>query len=470
MEFESQTTTFSLIAWGKFGSPDSWGFLTDLLQRLRFLATSASADERIQNIEFTNLDLDALDLTNELANTWAKCAASSRTFRRITWTDCEGGGGGGESSSSSSSSSSMDSLLVPLEWNSVQEMVCCRVPLLLDQQTRLNWKNRRFQNCTRLQYLRLEVCKVGPSALQTLTSTPNLQSLHLRRCQLEPDCIPVLVEFLQSNNNSKTLQCFNVHWSGLEDDQLAVLSRALLYHPSLKEWDLAGNKCREHGMEAVSRLVMQSNTLETLCLREQCCCVEDEKLDISSLVTALSLLSGVTPHPPAQSSCSACYNSLVRLDLGVNKLDDDDMIQLAGALSNNNKTLKELDVRSNRITNRGVEIFAQSLVTMGGLRKLWLQDNPSIDEEGAVAMRDALKVNVHLEYVGFSQDFTCWYELEYYTALNWGGRRLLQEINTTNIALWPLVLERASKYDGGTDRVANILYYLLRGGPALLYR
>ena len=425
MVFESQTT-FSLIAWGKFGT-DSWGYLTDLLQRLRFLAS----DERIKNIEFTNLDLDSSDLTKELANTWTKCAASSRTFRRITWTDCEG--------------ESIDSLLVPLEWNSVQEMVCCREPL--DQA--LNWTSHRFQNCTRLQSLRLEVCQVGPSALQTLTSTPNLESLHLRRCDLEPDCIPVLVEFLQTN---KTLKTFKVHWSGLEDDQLAVLSRALLHHPSLEEWDLAGNICREHGMDAVSRLMMQSNTLDTLCSREQC--VEQGKLDITSLVTALSAA------PP--SSCS-----LVRLDLGVNNLDDDDMIQLAGALSNN-KTLKELDVRCNCITNRGVEIFArESLVTMG-LHKLWLQGNRNIDEEGAVAMRDTLKVNVHLEYVGFSQDFTCWYELEYYMALNWGGRRLLHEINNINIALWPLVLERASKYDR-MDRVASILYYLLRGGPALLH-
>jgi hypothetical protein len=86
-----------------------------------------------------------------------------------------------------------------------------------------------------------------------------------------------------------------------------------------------------------------------------------------------------------------------------------------------------------------------------------------------VATRDALKVNVHLECVGFSQDFTFWYELEYYTALNWAGKRLLQEISNTSIALWPLVLERASKYER-MDRVANILYYLLRGGPALLYR
>ena len=428
MVFESQTT-FSLIAWGKFGT-DSSGFLTDLLQRLRFLAS----DERLKNIELTNLDLDSSDLTKELANTWTKCAASSRIFRRITWTDCEG--------------ESIESLLVPLEWNSVQEMVCCREPL--DQS--LNWTSHRFPNCTRLQSLRLEVCQVGSSALQTLTSTPNLESLHFQGCDLEPDCIPVLVEFLQTN---KTLKTFKVHWSGLEDVQLAVLSRALLYHPSLKEWDLAGNICREHGMDAVSGLIMQSNTLETLCLREQCC-VEQGKLDITSLVTALS----ATPPP------SCC--SLVRLDLSVNKLDDDDMIQLAGALSSN-KTLKELDVRCNRITNRGVEIFArESLVTMG-LRKLWLQGNHNIDEEGAMAMRDMLKVNVHLEYVGFSQDFTCWYELEYYTALNWGGRRLLQEINNIDIAVWPLILERAGKY-GRMDRTASILYYLLRGGPALLYR
>jgi hypothetical protein len=40
-------------------------------------------------------------------------------------------------------------------------------------------------------------------------------------------------------------------------------------------------------MDAVSRVIIESNIIETLCLREQC--VEQEnKLDISSLVTALS--------------------------------------------------------------------------------------------------------------------------------------------------------------------------------------
>jgi hypothetical protein len=66
---------------------------------------------------------------------------------------------------------------------------------------------------------------LGTSVLKALTSTSNLRSLHLRVCIL------VLVEFLQS---IKTLKCFKVHWSGLEDDQLALLSRALLYHPHSK--------------------------------------------------------------------------------------------------------------------------------------------------------------------------------------------------------------------------------------------
>jgi hypothetical protein len=141
-----------MIAWGKFGT-DSRGFLTDLLQRLRFLARVISG----KKIERTNLDLGASGLTDELAKARTNCAVSSKFFRRITLTHCEG--------------ESIDSLFVPLEWNSVQEMVCCREAL--DQS--LKWTSRRLLKCTRLHFLRLEVCQVSHAALQTLTSTPNLE-------------------------------------------------------------------------------------------------------------------------------------------------------------------------------------------------------------------------------------------------------------------------------------------------------
>ena len=61
--------------------------------------------------------------------------------------------------------------------------------------------------------------------------------------------------------------------------------------------------------------------------------------------------------------------------------------------------------------------------------------------------------------------------LDYYTMLNWGGRRLLlveQDGSSLSIPLsvWPFVFERASQQDG-IDCAANVLFYLLRWGPVL---
>ena len=222
--------------------------------------------------------------------------------------------------------------------------------------------------------------------------------------------------------------------------------------------------------------------------------------------------------------------SLLYLDLSVNKLDDKDMECLGMALKYNRK-LQFLDMRSNRITDRGVSVFtsialdpthhhqpqqkhnsahssrtssadvqstsstspeAQAFcprnnrVANGGLRKLWLQDNP-IGESGAKVIRDALKVNFHLEYVGFSEYFGDGVssEMEYYMALNWGGRRLLSRNQNLRMSgqmcksatvkshmignelLWPLVLERANNC-AAMDRTTDILFCLLRGNPTVL--
>jgi hypothetical protein len=190
---------------------------------------------------------------------------------------------------------------------------------------------------------------------------------------------------------------------------------------------------------------------------------------------AQTMYGQTTGHFPAGRRSFFFVVDLAYLDIYANQLNDDDMRMLLSC-NKSLEVLEVLDVRSNCITDDGVLALLLSTTSCQAarqqqLRKVWLQDNPEIGERGARALRDALKGgNVHLEYVGFSQEFDCARAIDYYTALNWGGRRLLQQNNhnNVNVALWPTVLERSSKYEMGMDRVANILYHLLRFGPVLL--
>jgi hypothetical protein len=380
---------------------------------------------------------------------------------------------------------------------------------------------------TTLKELRIEHCAPISLSVATLLGmglfcSGHLETLSIKSCLLDRDTIPILAQGLQQAVSLKYLTLF---WSNLWDDQVDALLSALqrqqqrsaqwqrqqscqshLTTPfsscGLLQLDLTGNICRVKGIEAVSKLLVppqdchykpregaKVGCLDRLCLREQC--IEVEKLPLGPLIVALQ------------------YNSsLIHLDLSVNKLEDNDLKCLGDALIANT-TLQELDVRSNQITDSGVREFARrALLTMTseysnkqgptwtksqqqsrnngmlGLRKLWLQDNP-LGEPAAVAIRDALAVNFQLEYVGLGEYFgTISDEIEYYSTLNWGGRRLLllQSRSIDNdahdknamstapsIVLWPLVLERANKY-AAMDRVANIIYCLLRGGPTLFNR
>ena len=363
-----------------------------------------------------------------------------------------------------------------------------------------------------------------------------LESLFIKSCLFDHGTIPVLAQGLK--HARQTLRKLSIFWSNLQDDQIQLLVSSLLQEqhkscPSLRLLDFGGNVCRQKGIAAVSRLLAPDTwdkhnyhsspakdstaleipqcRLERLSLREQC--IEDEKFPVeTTLINAIR------------------YNrSLLHLDLSVNKLDDVDMERLGLALRDN-RTLQFLDVRSNRITDQGVQVFTRSALmphrpghqdnyfddsissivstvlslctttstrsvtetgnentASSGLRKLWLQDNP-VGEAGAKVIRDALQANFQLEYVGFSEYFgdDVSAEMEYYMALNWGGRRLLScnremkmhgKMETTSSAskvignelLWPLVLERANNC-AAMDRTTDIIYCLLRGDMTVLSR
>jgi Leucine Rich repeat len=516
---------------------------------------------------FHNLDMDDPLLSEALSDLWHCLHRRRRTnqnttagttniitngnliFQQVMWADCEG-------------DQTMERIMIPLQLDLCETAVLYRMsmedaiflnspassmtttttnattpaPTTTKQSSDLNPRADLLQDLSRnttLKELRIDHCAPISLSVATLLGrglfcSGHLETLSIKSCLLDRDTIPILAQGLQQAVSLKYLTLF---WSNLWDDQVDDLLSALQHRQQqqrppplqrqqscqshwttpvsscgLLQLDLTGNICRIKAIEAVSKLLVPPPDcqhppnegakvvcLERLCLREQC--IEGEKLPIGPLIKALQ------------------YNSsLIHLDLSVNKLEDNDLKCLGDALMANT-TLQELDVRSNQITDDGVQEFASRALlpvtseysnTQGptytkshqqsgnngmlGLRKLWLQDNP-IGELAAMAIRDALAVNFQLEYVGFGEYFgTTSDEIEYFSTLNWGGRRLLllqsssggcsidhgahDQTGTSTVpssVLWPLVLERANKY-AAMDRVANIIYCLLRGSPTLFNR
>ncbi len=109
---------------------------------------------------------------------------------------------------------------------------------------------------------------------------------------------------------------------------------------------------------------------------------------------------------------------------------------------------------------------------MKGLQHLVLTNN-TFDQEGALELARALELNWTLQTVECDSTIRNYKKIRYYADLNWGGRRFLLGKNyETPVppAVWPLVLARVntiSTGNGGKERQADILYCLLREGPAL---
>ena len=567
------STSFSLIGFGAGQNYDSDGSAALVARLQKLMKPTAGYDENPKQtpncdnqqlptqLSFHNLDLDDPNLSDTLYQLWGYhhrtlCGISHGddegsdqrpTFDSIKWVDCDG-------------ETTMDRVMEPIRLDLVEKVAFCRIPLITQRgnglekrqdSTTVKEESRYAANITSdemvhrlrrnmfLKELRLENCDPVPLEMAEMLGNGllkrsldwkggYLESLYIKSCSFDHGTIPVLADGLKHARH--TLRELTIFWSNIQDDQIELLVSSLLQQqqkscPSLRILDFGGNVCRQLGMAAVSRLLAPQTwdklnyvasparddtswespqcRLERLSLREQC--IEDEKL----------------PIEPTFINAIRYNRSLLHLDLSVNKLDDVDMERLGRALRDN-RTLQFLDVRSNRITNQGVQVFTRyalmpdhtgdSLsstvstdnsvgaptsmrsvtvtcqhfenITSSGLRKLWLQDNP-VGEAGAKVIRDALQVNFQLEYVGFSEYFgdDISAEMEYYMALNWGGRRLLScnkgmkmsgKMATTtsskvigNELLWPLVLERANNC-AAMDRTADILYCLLRGDMTVL--
>jgi Ran GTPase-activating protein (RanGAP) involved in mRNA processing and transport len=284
----------------------------------------------------------------------------------------------------------------------------------------------------------------------------NLQWPHL--VQLEPflsssspalKCLDLSGNFFISSEAVKTL----FSWLGDETCRLQRLYLAAVWCPPMRGVDLFPLFHALSNNSSLKRLSLSCNDLQDADL----CALAQVLRSNKSVVTHLDLSNNGTFSWPGMADLSAALavnTSLTTLDLSHNKLGVDTIDKLAEALRHNTH-----------------------------LRTLYLQGNDGFRTiAGAKALVAAIQESSGLDRVETSRPDPPWSdlydrELQWYTHLNWGGRRLLQDQDArVPLGLWPLLLARVNqnqqqKYHAHDQRnVPSVLFYLLNRGPVLFER
>ncbi|KAL3942133.1 MAG: hypothetical protein SGBAC_003633 [Bacillariaceae sp.] len=263
---------------------------------------------------------------------------------------------------------------------------------------------------------------------------------------------------------------------GLTNTQCQALGKLVACSKGLTELSLRGTPIPSGALLAPGLAI--SYHLETLILGESYL----SKQSLNDLVLAApdqkAIDYGHTTSTSLVTSIQATYrllnspqSNLSALDLSHLQLTDNHVELLAPLLTNPNSKLQQLNLSFNQIGDRGLAIFCQHLPQMHKLSKVSLNPNPWKDSK---ILCDAMKKNTSIEYLDSLLFLPEAKMLRYYTTVNRGGRRLLQQHRQTGgegipLGLWANVLERAGKaqyfVQDQEQAKANSIYYLLSNGP-----
>jgi Ran GTPase-activating protein (RanGAP) involved in mRNA processing and transport len=308
---------------------------------------------------------------------------------------------------------------------------------------------------TQLEIQEEDMTGSNPQSLAAgLEVCTSLRVLEFSYCRFDTEGVETLARGLSRN---QSLESLLLPGCELEDEQITqIIQGGLSSHPSIRNIKIFRNHCGSDGASALAKLLRPPPSPDYKCLA-----LSSLDLSYQQFERAKKLDIGLLASGLSQSL------SLITLSLSFNKLNDNDAQSLALGLRSNN-VLQELDLRANNIRDAGTVALAEQLVAKTtSLRKLFLFGNP-FGETGAQALLKAISGNSDMETLNMDYN-TCSYDaIQFYTYLNQAGRRLLKD-DRLNLALWPLVLERAQKVSlksRGVCTDADLLFHLVRG-PAL---
>ena len=350
---------------------------------------------------------------------------------------------------------------------------------------------------------------------RALQHCQHMHTLHVSRWTIQDRNAMTAIGMGLAQN--KSLQNFRIMACDFPDGSFMTWISAMTKHPTLTNLGIERCFMGKVDLDALATL-LESSPLTTTSLSSSASSSSlSSSSSSSSKLQSLSLqwnktrgvrVSEQFPRQfQAPISSLQVNTTLIQLDLNGNFLGDDDLAELANVLrcnstlqslsiasnqltnpipilqvlqKNENTTLSNLDVSNNILTDETMEDVAQCLSTASGLKRINLQGNP-ITVVGEMAILRAVISNSELESVVLHKSSTgVWHQVDYWTSLNRGGRRLFRFRGYSLSALWPLVMERANtiryytagdKWKEPTDESmqATVIFSLLHG-PVLLER
>jgi Ran GTPase-activating protein (RanGAP) involved in mRNA processing and transport len=318
---------------------------------------------------------------------------------------------------------------------------------------------------TTLHLKREHLCGDHARALfEGMQSNTTVTELVLNFCKFDNEGVAALSECLSQNTR---IQLLDLGACYLPDHHVARVVCGLVGHPALETLILTLNSCHGRASTAMAQLLRADRCrLRHLNLSHQ----KDENIQnkVSLHVIADALRTNTT---------------LESWNLSRNRLVASDLPSLLEALQVNS-ALRVLDLNSNSLHDDGIQQIAAALPNISGLQALYLLNNGTIRPLAAAtsaALLQGIRANHHLQVLQVQESLPHTAQIQYYTALNAGGRRFLllgtmNSMTETHVAvplgMWPWILERAQKQvrtstNNTSELVPDILFHLLQG-PALL--
>ncbi len=300
------------------------------------------------------------------------------------------------------------------------------------------------------------------SLQQGLSGNKSLKSLYLRNCRFEErTTVRILAEGLESMTSLNLVDFvsfYEPNGQPLEDHGVARLIRALENNSNLQILSLSESKCLDEGMIALSALLDR-----TPMQRLHLCC---QKMDENEFLNTFHLVGAL-----------GRTTTLEILNLESNHLSTDyDMANLAAALTHNT-SIKLLDITGNNIRSSAMTILASRIPLMKVLKTLLIGcEDLRFDEETSHNLARAMKENLSITEIMCDPGLADYTAIEYYTDLNWGGRRFIEQnkgdntaekISPIPLSLWPKILSMVTRRSEETKRQANLIYYYLQKGSVI---
>lgn len=264
---------------------------------------------------------------------------------------------------------------------------------------------------------------------RSLRSNTQLKEMVLNFCRFDDKGVDVLSDSLQHN---RTIQTLDLGACYLPDKFVAKVIHSLVGHPALTSLVLTLNSCHEEGTEALASLLSSADCqLVHLNMSHQ---------KAGSNKPCMATLARALERNTSLRSLKLSRNSLVGHDLSC----------LLQSLQQNT-TLEHLDLANNSLDDASLIALAQALPHMHGLKSLHILNNCVINETAVGnAILSGMTCNYTLVDLAIKSSLSRYQEIQYFAALNWGGRRALsasvvggETLPSIPLGLWPRVLERA---------------------------